>query len=125
MTEPKYSTIFDHAPVEKELTRWISLLGDSDPYASSDTLGLYDVLRAHFLIVDYFYGKDSGLGGIGPRDTNLLHSALYRPFVSLGGIPKWNTSYEKAATLIFGDYHGPSFSRCQQAHWTALTSPIS
>lgn len=102
MPELKYSTIFDHSAVEQEFNRWVSQLGEEDPYESADTMGLYDVLRAHFLIGDYFYGRDSGLGGIGPRDTNLLHSALYRPFVSLGGVPKWNTSYEKASTLIFG-----------------------
>lgn len=102
MEDLKYSTVFDHQAVEKEFHRWVSQLGGEDPYEAPDTMGLFDVLRAHFLIVDYFYGKDSGLGGIGPRDKNLLHSALYRPHVSLGGVPKWTTEYEKAATLIFG-----------------------
>lgn len=102
MDDLKYSTVFDHAPVESEFCRWVSHLGGEDPYSIQGAIGLFDVLRAHFLIVDYFYGRDSGLGGIGPRDKNLLHSALYRPHVSLGGVPKWITDYEKAATLIFG-----------------------
>jgi len=63
---------------------------------------LLDVLRAHFLIADYFFGRESGLGGIGPRDIHLLHSAVYRQFVAYAGQSKWNTNYEKAATLVFG-----------------------
>lgn len=77
-------------------------IGDEDPYKSDTTPGLNEVLRAHFLIVDYFYGKGTGLGGIGPKSVDLFHSALYRPFVSLGGVEKWRTHFEKAATLIYG-----------------------
>jgi len=102
MTDPRHPIVFDHPAVEQEYQRWMGEVGDQDPYASGDIPGLHDVLRAHFLIVDYFYGKDSGLGGIGPKNLDLLHSALYRPFVSLGGVEKWKTPFEKAATQIFG-----------------------
>lgn len=98
----RYATAFDFEPVEREFVRWMGILGQQDPYSSSETMGLHDVLRAHFLIVDYFYGKHSGLGGIGPRDANLLHSAIYRQFVSFAGVPKWTNPFEKAATLIVG-----------------------
>lgn len=94
--------IFDNAPVEKEYQRWLDFFGTDDPYQSEETIGMMDVLRAHFLIVDYFYSKDTGLGGIGPRDPNLLHSAVYRQFVAFGGIAKWSDSFERAATLLFG-----------------------
>jgi len=94
--------IFDNEVIRKEFLRWAKHFGAEDPYQSSDTVGINDVLRAHFLIADYFYTKDTGLGGIGPRDPNLLHSAVYRQFVSFGGIDKWSTSFERAATLLFG-----------------------
>lgn len=94
--------IFDNTDVEKEYARWCSHFGEEDPYQSTDTIGLFDVLRAHFLVVDHFYGKDEGLGGVGPRSPDLLHSAIYRQFVSFGGKDKWANPYEKAATLIFG-----------------------
>lgn len=42
------------------------------------------------------------MGGIGPRDYNILHSALGRQHVSLGGIPKWSDGYEVCATLFYG-----------------------
>ena len=60
------------------------------------------MLRAHFLIADYFYSEGCGIFQVGPRDANLLHSAIYRQFVSFEGKDKWNTPYERCATLVFG-----------------------
>ena len=94
--------LFDNPKVRDEFLRWVDHFGNDDPYQSADTVGLFDVLRAHFLIADYFYSKDSGLGGLGPREPVLLHSAIYRQFVSFGGIDKWTTSFERAATLLYG-----------------------
>ncbi len=94
--------IFDNHGIQKEFLRWVSHFGPEDPYHSADTVGMTDVLRAHFLIADYFYSKDTGLAGIGPRDADLLHSAVYRQFVSYSGVDKWSTSFERAATLLFG-----------------------
>ncbi len=88
--------------VSNEYKRWVRQVDADDQYDTQETVGLLDVLRAHFLIADYFFGKESGLGGIGPRDLHLLHSAVYRQFVAYGGITKWKTPYEKAATLVFG-----------------------
>ncbi len=59
-------------------------------------------MRAHFLIVDYFYDEGYGIGGVGPKEPNLLHSAVYRQFTGFDGKDKWETSYERCATLIFG-----------------------
>lgn len=94
--------IFDNPPVKREFFRWLEFFGTDDPYHSQETVGMMDVLRAHFLVVDYFYSKDVGLGGTGPRDPNLLHSAVYRQFVAFGGQDKWSDSFERAATLLFG-----------------------
>lgn len=93
---------FSNDAISAEYKRWSCQVDADDQCDTRDTIGVLDVLRAHFLIADYFFGKESGLGGIGPRDLNLLHSAVYRQFVAYSGLAKWKTSYEKAATLVFG-----------------------
>jgi prophage maintenance system killer protein len=93
---------FLHAEIESEYDRWRSAVGIEDPYRSDDTVGLHDVLAAHFLIVDYFAEKRYGIGGIGPRSLDLLHSAVSRQFTAYGGIRKWNGLYENCATLMYG-----------------------
>lgn len=93
---------FLHQDIEQEYLRWTALVGTNDPYTSRDTVGLHEVLRAHFLIVDFFVEQDYGVGGIGPKSVDLLHSSIYRQFVSFGGKDKWQSVYEKCATLLFG-----------------------
>jgi death-on-curing protein len=94
--------LLDHVPVRQEFQRWCEHFGDADPYISDDTVGIKDVLRAHFLVADYFYGQGYGIAALGPRDPNLLHSAVYRQFVSYDGRDKWQDSFERCATLVFG-----------------------
>lgn len=93
---------FLHADVEEEYRRWKAIVGDDDPYRSDDTVGLHDVLAAHFLIIDYFAEKKYGIGGVGPRSLDLLHSALSRQFTGFSGARKWTGPYENCATLMFG-----------------------
>lgn len=80
----------------------MEIIGEEDPYTSRKTVGLHDVLRAHFLIVDFFMENDYGIGGVGPKSVDLLHSAIYRQFISFGGKEKWPGDFEKCATLLFG-----------------------
>jgi len=94
--------LLENEPVKAEFDRWCKELGDDDPYLSPDTVGMRDVLRAHFLVADYFYGEGYGIAALGPRDPNLLHSAVYRQFISYKGQEKWQSSYERCATLVFG-----------------------
>jgi death-on-curing family protein len=94
--------IISNEVIKSEYIRCRTQFAVNDPYDSHDTMGILDVLRAHFLIADYFYGQDYGLGGIGPRDQNLLHSAVYRQFVSFDGNDKWSDPYQRCATLVFG-----------------------
>lgn len=77
-------------------------VGDEDPYAGQGYLGIKDVLNAHFLIADIFYREGSGLGGVGPRNLDLLHSAVHRQHVSFDGRSKWTDKFEVCATLFFG-----------------------
>ncbi|MGE0133386.1 MAG: type II toxin-antitoxin system death-on-curing family toxin [Blastocatellales bacterium] len=92
----------ENQPVKIEFIRWYNYFGKQDPYTERGNIGILDVLRAHFLVVDYFYGQSHGVGGIGPKDPNLLHSAVYRQFTGFDGKDKWETSYERCATLLFG-----------------------
>ncbi len=94
--------LIENQHVKSEFLRWCEHFGEHDPYAANGNIGIRDVLRAHFLIADYFYEEGYGIGGIGPRDPNLLHSAVYRQFTGFEGSDKWETSYERCATLIFG-----------------------
>lgn len=94
--------VFTNGAVDAEYRRWASQVDRDDRYDTRETVSALDVLRAHFLIADYFYGREAGMGGIGPRNLDLLHSAVYRQFVAYGGASKWRTTYEKAATLVFG-----------------------
>jgi prophage maintenance system killer protein len=93
---------FLSASVEAEFKRWREIVGPEDPYTSDDTIGLHDVLASHFLIVDYFAGKGYGIGGVGPRTLDLLHSAVSRQCTGYGGARKWKGVYEHCATLLFG-----------------------
>lgn len=94
--------IIEHPEIKEAFERWVKHFGDSDPYATKHTIGMMDVLRAHFLIADYFYNAGYGIASVGPKDPNLLHSAIYRQFVSYSGRDKWIDPFEKCATLVFG-----------------------
>jgi death-on-curing protein len=95
---------FSDKRLEKEFVRWMKEVGDHDPYKGHGTMGIRDVLRAHFMILDYFSSelKGEGIGGIGPKSMHLLHSAMYRQFVTAGGKDKWPSMLEKCATLMYG-----------------------
>ena len=77
-------------------------LGEFDIYTPDNCLSVSEVVRAHFLIADFFYNQGEGIGGIGPRDLSLLVSAVSRQWVGFDNKLKWNTIYERAATLLFG-----------------------
>ncbi|MEY9136487.1 death-on-curing family protein [Bradyrhizobium diazoefficiens] len=87
--------------VQAEFDRVNALVTD-DPFASQHTLGLRDVLRAHFLIADFFITEQREIGGVGPKDMKLLESALYRAWVEFGGVAKWTDPLDKIATTLFG-----------------------
>jgi len=92
---------FEDQSVQREYEYWCRQI-EHDDYKGVESVGIYDVLRAHFLLADYFSAIGEGLGGAGPRDLNLLHSALFRQFVGYGGKAKWKGLYELTATVFFG-----------------------
>jgi len=86
--------------IQSEFRRWLGKLGE-DKFSSQHTLGHTDVLHAHFIIVDFFLAEGRDLGGIGPRDTALLESALARQFDPVNGAGPIDFA-NMAATLLFG-----------------------
>lgn len=88
--------------VRDEHERWKREIGQLDPYLDRMTIGIHEVLQAHFLLAEYFAGLGEGIGGLGPKNLHLLHSALARQFVQYGGRPKWNNRIDICATLMFG-----------------------
>lgn len=88
--------------VRSEYERWRNLIGPADPYSDRTTIGIQKVLQAHFLLAEFFAAHGEGIGGVGPKDVNLLHSALSRQFVQFGGKPKWTDRIDVCATLMFG-----------------------
>lgn len=97
----------------KEYERWLKLIGD-DPYSQDCVIGIHDVLRAHFLLVDYFFGEGEGVGGVGPKNLDMLHSAVSRQIVSYGGKQKWTDEFDLCATLFFGLIKNHPFHDCNK-----------
>ena len=64
-------------------------------------LSEYDVLKAHYIVSDYFISEgDQVVYGI--KSFDLLSSAVSRQETEFGGIQKWSDEYHKMATLLFG-----------------------
>ncbi len=93
---------FYNPSVAIEFRKWLAMIGMADPYLSRTTIGIHEVIEAHFLLVDYFFRIGVGIGGVGPKSIDLLHSALGRQFTQFGGKPKWNDRVDVCATLLFG-----------------------
>lgn len=88
--------------LQREYDRWSGMIGDADPYKGPVTLGIHDINRSHFLVAEFFLNYGEGMANVGPRDINLLHSAMNRQFVGFGNRTKWETYSEIVATLFFG-----------------------
>jgi len=85
------------------------LVGEQDPYESDRTVGLHAVMRAHFLVADFSITNGLKILAVGPKSVDLLHSAVYRQFVTLGQREKWPHSLDKCASLLFGINKGHAF----------------
>ncbi len=68
----------------------------------SPLLGYNDVLKAHYLICDYFESTKHTASVFGVRDMNLLGSAIGRQRTEYDGQNKWVDEFEIMATLFFG-----------------------
>ena len=61
-----------------------------------------DVLKAHYLICDYFETNHGVSSLYGVRSMQLLGSALGRQITSFAGENKWKNDFEVMASLFFG-----------------------
>jgi len=99
---PPDPSAFANAEVEAEYERFRRQLDSTEELEIAGCLTAKDILRAHFLIGDFFYSEGHGMGGLGPRDLGLLYSAVSRQHVGFGGVRKWADSIEMCATLLYG-----------------------
>lgn len=88
--------------IQKEYDRYISDMEEFMEPHGQHIISMHEVLNAHFQIANHFYIEGNGLGGVGPKDLGLLHSAIFRQVVEFNGKVKWNTIFEVCATLLFG-----------------------
>lgn len=93
---------FRNGNVAAEYKRICKVVGPADPYMGKYSIGLHELLEAHFLLVDFFFLTGEGIGGVGPKDMNMLHSALSRQFVEFEGKSKYLDRIDVVATLMFG-----------------------
>lgn len=105
---------FANAPIEQQYKSWQSQIGETDPYVGLNTVGIHDVLRAHFLLQDFFCDLGEGVGGIGPRGLNLLHSAMTRQTTGFSGKLKWSDPLDICSTLFFGLIKNHPFHDCNK-----------
>ncbi|HWL71210.1 MAG TPA: type II toxin-antitoxin system death-on-curing family toxin [Geminicoccus sp.] len=76
---------------------------ESDPYRDKKTLGVSDVVHAHFVLADFFDDIGEGMSTPGLRSIDLLQSAVARQVVGMGGgILKYQDNCDIAATLFYG-----------------------
>lgn len=88
--------------VREEYLRWQNIVGTDDQYVGKYTVGIQETLDAHFLLADFFYGIGEGIGGVGPKSLEMLHSSLSRQFVEFDGKSKYDSRVEVCASLMFG-----------------------
>ncbi len=91
-----------HPDLRQIYEKTLADLDELTIYTPDNCHSVAEVMRAHFLVADFFYSQGEGIGGIGPRDLSLLVSAVSRQWVGFDNELKWNTIYERAATLLFG-----------------------
>lgn len=77
------------------------LILDKD-FDDSYIVSVEDVLKAHYLICEYFEEETGEQSLYGIKNFNLLSSAVARQSVSIGNAYKYNDKIEKAATVFYG-----------------------
>lgn len=61
-----------------------------------------DVLKAHYILCDYFVKNGEQIGCYGPKNISMLLSAVARQVTNFRGSMKWKTDYQRCATLFYG-----------------------
>lgn len=90
---------FDH--LTESYNREHKLILEKD-YDESYIITVEDVLKAHYLICEYFENETGVKSLYGIKNYNLLSSAVARQSVALGNKFKYDTPLKKAATVFYG-----------------------
>lgn len=86
--------------IEEEYLRTVGRIED-DPFSDILLISYKDVIKAHYLIADYFINEgEETICGI--KDFNILGSALGRQITGFGTYQKWTKTEEICATLFYG-----------------------
>lgn len=88
---------------------WEKQLTEFDTKKIGKFITTQEVLRAYYYLIDYFHSISEKLH-YGIKDFYLIGSAVGRQFTSIGGVRKWNTVSENAATLFYGLNKNHAFS---------------
>ena len=70
-------------------------------YLEGNGLSEMDVLKAHYILSDYFL-KNGEAVSYGVLRYDMLASAVSRQYVEFGGKKKWEDDYKRIASLLFG-----------------------
>jgi death-on-curing protein len=87
--------------IRDEYQRWSTALAPI-PDLPTHCINLDEILRAHFLLCDYFLKQGEAIATVGPRDTTLLGSAVSRQVTGIGDTLKWGEPLDVVSTLFFG-----------------------
>ncbi|MFW5488568.1 MAG: type II toxin-antitoxin system death-on-curing family toxin [Desulfovibrio sp.] len=101
---------FNHPELKPDFEYHFNSIPERDREYAGCQISVKDVLCAHYHIVDYFYhSKESEkrVGGIGPKDINMLCSAVARQCWS-------EDSFEICASLLYGLIQNHPFHDCNK-----------
>lgn len=105
---------FKHSELIEHYERSINSIPEKDKAYPGCTINTTDVLDAHYHIVDHFMGKivetEKKVGGVGPKDINLLCSAVARQC----WIPDSGSFYDCCASLLYGLIEDHPFHDCNK-----------
>ena len=87
--------------LKQDYNRFAKEIPEND-FSDSNHVGYNDVLKAHYLICDYFENTTGERSLYGVKNFNLMGSALGRQTVSFGSAVKWTNPLDVCATLFFG-----------------------
>lgn len=91
-----------HPKLYADYQKWLPSLGEPSYPGAFECLSTDEVLRAHYLLCDYFVSEGEAIAAAGPRDKTLFLSAIDRQVVGFGDSKKWTDPIHIAASLFYG-----------------------
>jgi death-on-curing protein len=93
--------LFSNTQIQQQFDLSMRQINPDEDHSNTSLSG-EEVLRAHYLISEFFLDLGEGIGGIGVKDMNLLMSALSRQNACFDGVCKYEGVFEIAASLLYG-----------------------